>query len=61
MKTAFKIGDKVKAATAWADEEFPDTEGVIIGLRCGGLVAVFETKKGRSPRALHLQYLQAVT
>lgn len=56
---AFKIGDKVRAATAWADEEFPDVEGKVIGLRCGGLVVVFETAKGRSPRALHVSYLQA--
>lgn len=54
-----KIGDKVKIKTPWGDKdkEFPNVEGVIIDLRYGGNIAIIETKQGRSPRNLHIGYL----
>lgn len=57
VKTCYKIGDTVTADTYWADNEFPNVDGVVTELRHGGNVVVFETMQGRSPRSLHVSYL----
>lgn len=52
-----QIGDPVNIKTLWADKEFPNVPGRVIGLRHGGAVAIIETVPGKPLRTIHVSFL----
>ncbi|HLY04867.1 MAG TPA: hypothetical protein VKR31_03880, partial [Rhizomicrobium sp.] len=52
------IGDTVTIDVPWAEPDFPNCEGKVVGLRHGGSVCLIETDKDKPYRVLHVKYLE---
>lgn len=52
-----QIGDPIEIKTPWADKEFPNVPGRVVGLRHGGAVAIIETVAGEPLRTFHVSFL----